>query len=135
MKKVMIFGTFDGVHDGHRSLFEQASEHGDWVMAVVARDETVEKVKGKKPKCDECERLAELLQIDVLDDIIMGHTGEDKCCVVREHDPDIVMIGYDQEHFIDELYDLAEDDDVDFVIVRAKSYNPGVYKSSLLNRS
>ncbi len=129
----MIFGTFDKVHDGHRSLFEQAAEHGDWVMAVVARDETVEKVKGRKPECDECDRLAELLQISVLDDIILGSTCDDKCCVVREHKPDVILLGYDQEHFIDELYELANEDEQDFVIVRAKSYNPGVYKSSLLN--
>lgn len=134
MKKVMIFGTFDGVHDGHRSLFAQAAEHGDWVMAVVARDETVEKVKGRKPKCDECDRIAELLQIDALDDIIMGSLDEDKCNVVREHKPDIVMIGYDQKYFIDELYALVDEDGCDFIIMRAQSYGPDVYKSSLLNR-
>jgi FAD synthetase len=134
MKKVMLFGTFDGVHDGHRDLFAQAAQHGDWLMVVVARDETVKAVKGKKPVHDECDRLAELLQIDGLDDIIMGSTEEDKCNVVREHNPDVVMIGYDQEHFIDDLYDLAQEDDQDFFIVRAKPYNPGIYKSSLLNR-
>jgi len=131
----MIFGTFDGVHDGHRSLFAQAVEHGDWVMAVVARDETVEKVKGQRPQCDECDRIAELLQISVLDDIIMGSLEGEKCDVVREHKPDIVMIGYDQEHFIDDLYALADEDEQDFVIVRARAYEPSVYKSSLLNRN
>jgi len=134
MKKVMIFGTFDKVHDGHRSLFAQAAEHGDWVMAVVARDETVEKVKGRRPQCDECDRMAELLQISVLDDIIMGSTDEDKCAVVREHCPDVVMIGYDQEYFIDDLYALADESGQNFVIVRARPYEPNVYKSSLLNR-
>jgi len=134
MKTVMIFGTFDSVHDGHRALFAQAVEHGDWVMAVVARDETVERVKGRAPECDESDRIAELLQISVLDDIIMGSLNEDKCNVVREHKPDVVMIGYDQEHFIDELYALANESDQDFVIVRAQAYEPSVYKSSLLNR-
>ena len=134
MKKVMIFGTFDGVHDGHRALFAQAAEHGDWIMAVVARDETVKSVKGRVPRYDECDRMAELLQINVLDDIIMGSLNEKKCNVVLEHKPDVVMIGYDQEHFIDELYELVDEDEHDFVIVRAKSFEPSVYKSSLLNR-
>ena len=134
MKKVMIFGTFDKVHDGHRALFAQAAEHGDWVMVVVARDETVKEVKGKKPECNECDRIAELLQISVLDDIIMGSLDGDKCSVVRDGNPDVVMIGYDQEHFIDELYELADEDGQDFVIVRAQAYEPEVYKSSLLNR-
>ncbi len=134
MKKVMIFGTFDGLHDGHRALFAQAVEHGDWVIVVVARDETVKKVKGKTPKYDECDRIAQLLQIDVLDDIIMGSLNKDKCDVIRTSKPDVVMIGYDQQYFIDELYELADEDDQDFVIVRAKAYEPDVYKSSLLNR-
>jgi len=134
MKTVMIFGTFDGVHDGHRALFKQATEHGDRIIAVVARDETVKQVKGRAPKCHECERVAELLQIDVIDDIILGYGDEDKCCVVRDHNPDVVLLGYDQEAFVDELYELAQEDEQDFVIVRAKAYKPDVYKSSLLNR-
>ena len=132
MKTVMIFGTFDNVHDGHRALFHQATEHGDKIIAVVARDETVEQVKGRRPQCHECERVAELLQIDVIDDIILGYGGKDKCVVVRDHKPDVILLGYDQEHFVDELYVLA--DEQDFVIVRAQAYEPEVYKSSLLNR-
>jgi len=134
MKTVMIFGTFDGVHDGHRALFHQATEHGDKIIAVVARDETVEQVKGRRPRCHECERVAELLQIDVIDDIILGYGGEDKCLVVRDHNPDVILLGYDQEHFIDELYALVDDKNYNFVIVRAKAFEPEVYKSSLLNR-
>ena len=129
----MIFGTFDGVHDGHRALFLQATEHGDRIIAVVARDETVKEVKGHAPKYNECERVAELLQIDVIDDIILGYGDEDKCCVVRDHNPDVVLLGYDQEAFVEDLYDLAQEEEQDFVIVRAKAYQPGVYKSSLLN--
>ena len=131
----MIFGTFDGVHDGHRALFRQAIEHGDKIIAVVARDETVEQVKGHKPQCHECERVAELLQIDAIDDIVLGYGDEDKMCVVRDHTPDVVLLGYDQEHFVDELYELAQEDEQDFVIVRAEAYEPDVYKSSLLNRN
>lgn len=134
MRTVMIFGTFDGVHDGHRALFSQATEHGDKIIAVVARDATVEQVKGHKPQCHECERVAELLQIDVIDDIVLGYGDEDKMCVVRDHKPDVILLGYDQEHFTDELYVLADEDEQGFVIVRAQAYEPEVYKSSLLNR-
>jgi len=132
---IAAVGTFDGVHDGHRALIRQATEHGDRIIAVVARDETVEQVKGHKPQYHECERVAELLQIDVIDDIVLGYGDEDKMCVVRDHVPDVVLLGYDQEHFVDELYELAQEDEQDFVIVRARAYKPDVYKSSLLNRN
>lgn len=134
MKTVMIFGTFDNVHDGHRSLFAQATEHGDRIIAVVARDETVEQVKGHRPQSHECERVAELLQIDVIDDIVLGYGDEDKMCVVRDYEPDVILLGYDQEAFIEDLYTLANEDEQNFVIVRAQAHEPAIYKSSLLNR-
>lgn len=133
MKKVMIFGTFDGIHEGHRDLFRQATEHGDHVMAVVARDETVLSVKGKRPQCDECDRIAALLHVDEIDDVIYGYVGGDKLQVVRDHTPDIILLGYDQEAFVDELYSLLDQDNVNFVIVRGRAYYPEKYKSSLLN--
>ncbi len=134
MKTVMIFGTFDNLHDGHRALFQQATEHGDRIVAVVARDVTVEQVKGHRPQCHECERVAELLQIDVIDDIVLGYGDEDKMCVVRDHEPDVILLGYDQDAFVEDLYVLADEDGQDFVIVRAQAHEPSIYKSSLLNR-
>lgn len=43
MKKVLIFGSFDSLHKGHLNLFKQARKHGDKLIAVVARDETIKK--------------------------------------------------------------------------------------------
>lgn len=45
MKKVLAFGTFDGFHRGHLSFLEQAKSHGNYLIVVVARDKTAEKVK------------------------------------------------------------------------------------------
>ena len=42
-------GTFDLVHAGHVSYLEQAKKYGDYLIVVVARDETVEEEKGTKP--------------------------------------------------------------------------------------
>ena len=79
----MVFGTFDGVHPGHESLFAQAREHGDWVIAVVARDKTVQQVKGRAPIRDEAERIAALLGHDLVDDVVMGYDDDDKMQVAR----------------------------------------------------
>lgn len=133
MRKVMIFGTFDGIHEGHLDFFRQANEHGDHVMAVVARDETVHAVKGRQPMCDECERIAAMLHIDEIDDVIFGYTGDDKFQVIRDHAPDVILLGYDQEAFVKELYDLIDSEKLSCVIVRGKAYYPEKYKSSILN--
>jgi len=49
MQTVMVFGTFDGVHDGHRHFFSEAAARGHRVIAVVTRDEHVLELKGKLP--------------------------------------------------------------------------------------
>ncbi|MFA5986051.1 MAG: adenylyltransferase/cytidyltransferase family protein [Parcubacteria group bacterium] len=133
MRKVMIFGTFDGIHEGHRDFFRQASEHGDHVMAVVARDKTVHAVKGKMPVCDECERIAAMLRVDEIDDVIFGYEGDDKLQVIRDHTPDVILLGYDQEAFVNELYDFIEREKMACTIVRGQSFHPEKYKSSLIN--
>ena len=61
-KKVLVFGTFDGLHEGHLDLFRQAGELGKYVIAVVARDSTILKNKGKQPKFGEQERLEKVRQ-------------------------------------------------------------------------
>ena len=48
MKKVILFGTFDIFHKGHKNFLEQAQEFGDYLIVVIARDKTVKKIKGKK---------------------------------------------------------------------------------------
>ena len=41
----MVFGTFDVIHPGHRFFLEQAALKGDRLVAVIARDEFVNKIK------------------------------------------------------------------------------------------
>jgi len=55
--KIMLFGTFDIFHEGHRDFLRQAREYGDYLIVVIARDETVKNVKGKLPRNNESVRL------------------------------------------------------------------------------
>ena len=63
-KTVMVFGTFDLLHKGHLNFFKQASEFGNNLIVVVARGETVNKVKGKFPDNDENKRVEEIRKIN-----------------------------------------------------------------------
>ena len=38
MKKVMVFGTFDILHEGHINMFEQAKQYGDFLETLFVRD-------------------------------------------------------------------------------------------------
>ena len=49
MEKIMVFGTFDGVHKGHINFFKQARvlSKNPYLIVSIARDKNVKKIKGK----------------------------------------------------------------------------------------
>lgn len=129
----MVFGTFDGLHPGHESLFAQAREHGDWVIVVVARDRTVQEVKGRPPLRDEADRIAALLGHELVNDVVLGYE-EDKMQVIHDHDPQVILLGYDQETYVEKVLELHDGGERNFVIVWAKPFYPHIYKSSIIDK-
>ena len=84
-KKVLVFGTFDLLHPGHRFFLEEARKLGGlWV--VVARDSTVEKAKGRKPVRSESERLEDVRSSGLACKVLLGNEG-DKYKIIEEIKP------------------------------------------------
>src|SRR3989344_6716759 len=98
MKKVLVFGTFDGLHEGHLDFFKQAKEYGDYLIAVVGRDSTVERVKKKLPKYDQFERLLAVQKCGLIDYARLGNEGVSVYEVLKQVKPDVICLGYDQTH-------------------------------------
>ncbi|MBI4992857.1 MAG: FAD synthase [Candidatus Magasanikbacteria bacterium] len=99
---VMVFGTFDILHLGHIHMFEEAREYGDKLVAVVARDINVEKVKGIGPFHNENERLKFVKHINLVDEAVLGDKT-DVYKVIKKIKPDVIALGYDQRVYIDKL--------------------------------
>lgn len=95
MKKVMVFGAFDGLHPGHLDFFRQAKKYGDYLMVSVARDSNVLKIKGKLPLFGEEERLELVSNLKIVDKAILG-TAHDFFVHIKVEKPDVVCLGYDQ---------------------------------------
>ncbi len=133
MKKVLLFGTFDGVHDGHLALFSQARALGDEVMVVVARDETVRKVKKRLPNYGENIRLQDVLAQDDVSKARLGVVRGDKYAIIGEYKPDVILLGYDQEVFTEKIAEVLEEYALETRVIRADAYMPEKYKSSLIN--
>lgn len=134
MKKVIVFGTFDIFHKGHESFLRQARKHGDFLIVVVGRDAVVEKVKGKKPKNNEKERLAKIKELGLADKVVLGHL-RDMYFHIRKYKPDVIGLGYDQTAFVDKLKEkLLSYGLEDVKIVRLRAYKPDVYKSSKMKK-
>lgn len=134
VKKVMIFGTFDHFHAGHEDYIKQAKELGNYLVAVVAKDETVGKIKNRKPDNNERVRLQKLKDHPLVDKAILGNPG-DKFKVILKYQPDILALGYDQFVFTYMLPKFIIDNKLNISIHRLNPYKPEIFKSSLLRQS
>jgi len=131
MKKVLVAGTFDILHPGHLNFLKQAKKRGDFLVVVIARDKTVKKIKGKKPKNNERLRLANLKKEKVANQVILGHKN-DKLKLIEKIKLDIICLGYDQKISIKKLKADLKKRDLSPRLIRLKSFHPRRYKSSLM---
>lgn len=95
-RKVVVFGIFDGVHDGHRDFFRQAKEFGDELIVIVGHDAIAQKLKGKKPRYSEQERVKLVEAEPLVDKAILGDEQLSTYTVLVRFNPDAVCLGYDQ---------------------------------------
>lgn len=133
-KKVLVFGAFDGLHKGHLHMLKQARKYGDYLVAVVARDATIKKVKNHLPKFSERERLNKVYACKLVDDAQLGNL-KNYYRKIKEIRPQVICLGYDQNSFTENLQKEIEKIGLKIEIVRLKPYFPKKYKSSILNKS
>lgn len=131
MKKVIAFGTFDVFHPGHESYLRQAKKLGEYLIVVVARDETVLRIKKQKTKNKEQIRLKILAESGLADSVVLGSL-QDRYAVIEKFRPEVIALGYDQKVDSRELKNKLQEFGLKTKIVRLKSYKPEVYKSSKL---
>lgn len=134
MKKVLVFGTFDGLHRGHLSLFNQARAYGDYLIVVLARDKTVQKVKKHSPAKNESERLKDLQECELINEVKLGHE-DNPYKIIGEIKPDIICLGYDQKSFTDNLSEELRKIGLKTKIYRLKPYEPEKYHSSIIKNA
>lgn len=125
--RILLFGTFDCLHPGHRFLLEQAIARGE-VFVVVARDSNVLRLKGHLPEQPEEERKRLLEEEFPSMHCVLGDT-EDFLVPVRSIKPDIILLGYDQK-----LPPGVTADLLPCPIERLPAYKPQKFKSSLRRR-
>lgn len=95
MVRVMASGVFDIIHTGHLSYLEQAKAKGDELVVVVACDETVRKNK-HEPVTPQEMRVRLVGALKPVDRAVLGRSGDDIYSILRDIDPDIIVLGYDQ---------------------------------------
>ncbi len=132
MSRILLFGTFDGLHFGHVNLFLQAHEHAKEVYVILARDKTVEHTKGRPPKHPEHERLTQVQNHPLITHAQLGSHG-DKYAAIKDINPHKIGLGYDQLHFVEGLHECIEQELPHIEIIRFRPHREDSFKSSLIN--
>jgi cytidyltransferase-like protein len=125
MPKVLVFGTFDGLHPGHRFLLTEASKRGD-LHVVIARDANVMRIKGLEAIQSEQVRLQALQEAFPTATVMLGDP-QDFLAPLKKVQPDLILLGYDQR-----LPPGVTDADLGSSVERLPAFEPEKWKSSLL---
>ena len=130
-KVVFTGGTFEVIHPGHIYTIQQAKKLGDVLIAVVARDATVRRRKGRDPIVSEEERRKVLSAIRYVDVAMLGSESNIYETLEKVR-PDIVALGYDQYHREEEIALEARRRGIGLSVVRLNSLNPTLKTSKIL---
>jgi FAD synthetase len=131
--KIMVFGTFDGVHKGHLNFFKQAKNFikNSFLIVSIARDKNVLKIKGRYPTFNEKKRMVLVKNCPLVDKVVLAGVENHLPHIIKER-PDIIALGYDQKSYVKNLQKDLKDKGVLVKIVRLKPYKEKIYKSNLL---
>lgn len=134
MARIIVFGTFDMLHEGHIDFFRQARalSRDATLIVSVARDSAALRIKGTRPRRSESERLKIVTAHELVDEAVLGDEAGYIEHIVNAA-PDIVALGYDQDgEYVRSLEEDLRSAGLEAVIVRLKAYKPEMYKTSKL---
>jgi len=131
MKKVMVFGVFDGLHEGHRAFLRLAKELGDELVVALTDDGVVLKLKNHAPRQAFRERMDALKREFPGISVVKGDKEIGKWKVLRAVRPDIIALGHDQTAILKALRSGPAEIVGVCILVQLPPHHPEIYKSSL----
>ncbi len=108
MKKVITYGTYDLLHQGHINLLRRAKALGDWLIVGVTTD-NFDLERGKMNTCNNViERIEAIKATGYADQIIIEEYRGQKIDDIQKYGVDIFAIGSDWEGYFDYLKEYCE---------------------------
>lgn len=108
MKKVITYGSFDCLHEGHRRLLERAKTLGDWLIVGVTSDD-YDRTRGKiNPAQPLLERVAAVKGLGLADEILVEEYEGQKIDDIRRLGVDVFTVGSDWAGKFDYLREWCE---------------------------
>ncbi len=129
MTTVIAQGTFDILHPGHLHYLSEAASMGETLHVIVARRTNV--THKAKPVVPGRQRRDMVAALDVVDEARLGHPT-DIFVPIRDIDPDVIVLGYDQHHDPEKLRAALSEEGIDCAVERASPREPR-YEGELLS--
>lgn len=108
MKKVITYGTYDLLHQGHINLLRRAKELGDYLIVGVTND-NFDRERGKlNVRNNVLERVDAVRATGLADKIIIEDYVGQKIDDIQKYDVDIFAIGSDWEGKLDYLNEFCQ---------------------------
>ena len=108
MKKVITYGTYDLLHEGHINLLRRAKELGDYLIVGVTSD-SFDRGRGKLNVCNNVlERIEAVRRTGYADEIVIEDYVGQKIDDIQRYDVDTFAIGSDWEGKFDYLKEYCE---------------------------
>ncbi len=134
-KKVLVFGTFDSLHDGHRFFLREARRLGSRLIASLATDEVVQRIKGSVPSHHLEERLQALEASGLVDLAVAGDKTLGNWSTLKQCEPDIIAVGYDQKELTKALTEFIEREKLSIKLFTIDAHKPDQLHSRLLRKN
>jgi FAD synthetase len=130
---VLASGVFDLLHLGHVRFLEDAKKAGGKnakLIVIIARDSTMEKMKGRKPIMSEDQRCALVESLKVVDEAVLGVEHFDIGEVIKQIKPDVIALGYDQAEMENQVKQYVKAHKLPIRIVRIGKFGENTLDSS-----
>jgi cytidyltransferase-like protein len=127
-KAGIVFGVFDGLHDGHRYLITECAKHCETLVVVVTLDAVVSLLKNHPPKYSYEERVEAIRNFNSDLIIVPSDPTLGGWSILERYHPDIIFLGYDQHAIDREMTRLGKP------FIKIDSHSPDIFKSSILHR-
>lgn len=133
--RILVFGTFDGIHKGHLDFFKQARKQtkNPLLIVSVATDKNVKKIKGHFPLKKQAKRIADLKKLKGVDKVVLGE-NKNYLRGIKKLKPAIIALGYDQKAYTSNLKTQLKRLGLSVKVVRLLAFKPEKFKSSLINK-
>ena len=129
-KIVLAGGVFDIIHPGHIHTLNAAKALGDVLVVAIATDKTAQKMKKRSPLHNQELRCELVSCLSMVDKAVIGHE-DDIFKTVKEIEPNIIVLGYDQIHQEKFIDDGCKRINLNVEIVRLQSPVPELSSSEI----